>query len=223
MTRCIQFLIAHCPSPWFASTEELFQFAAENWSLQYHQPALPQTKATSLSLAKLELDKWDMRSLIYYYVFGQNKGNITKASNMFISLNANTTAPQCLDHGPWGTADSWSPILHWGNYVSCIRCNRKGYYFQHFLLWICKAINLTSNCTTPLQHSTPNSPTLYFSVLLSYSVLSRSYWWTQELDKITRKDNILRSFMSRYWNKDFFIVDCICKISKTVMCFDVPM
>jgi hypothetical protein len=26
----IQFLTAHCPSPWFVSTEELFQFAAKN-------------------------------------------------------------------------------------------------------------------------------------------------------------------------------------------------
>jgi hypothetical protein len=30
ITNYIQFLTAHCPSPWFASTEELFQFAAKS-------------------------------------------------------------------------------------------------------------------------------------------------------------------------------------------------
>jgi hypothetical protein len=30
MAGYIQFLTAHCPSPWYANTEELFQFAAEN-------------------------------------------------------------------------------------------------------------------------------------------------------------------------------------------------
>ena len=58
----IQFLTAHCPSPWFVSTEELFQFAAKNWWLQYHQPALSQKKRTFSLMNWLLLEK----ARIYY-------------------------------------------------------------------------------------------------------------------------------------------------------------
>ena len=76
----IQFLTAHCPSPWFVSTEELFQFAAKKLMTSVSSTCNI-TKKKNILINELVTFRAS-KDLLYNYVFEQNEENILIRTNI---------------------------------------------------------------------------------------------------------------------------------------------
>jgi len=90
----IQFLTAHCPSPWFVSTEELFQFAAKKLMTSVSSTCNITKKRT------FSLTNWLLleQARIYYITMYLSKMKRTSRYiliyRFYISQNDNTKTPQ---------------------------------------------------------------------------------------------------------------------------------